>query len=116
MGDRTKAIGDLSALPAAAGEGKTGEYWYHEATQVWFDDADHYRMVRAMCRISCTVCESSGNKGKKGSKSSKAKHKIKFETIEQLKAHLFNKHCLYMCDLCLDGRKVMLLMMACLSF
>lgn len=106
MGDRTKAIGDLSALPAAAGEGKTGEYWYHEATQVWFDDADHYRMVRAMCRISCTVCESSGNKGKKGSKSSKAKHKIKFETIEQLKAHLFNKHCLYMCDLCLDGRKV----------
>ncbi|EMS53565.1 hypothetical protein TRIUR3_20112 [Triticum urartu] len=105
-GDRTKAIGDLSALPAAAGEGKTGDYWYHEATQVWFDDADHYRMVRAMCRISCTVCESSGNKGKKGSKSSKAKHKIKFETIEQLKAHLSNKHCLYMCDLCLDGRKV----------
>ncbi|XP_037405101.1 E3 ubiquitin-protein ligase ZNF598-like isoform X1 [Triticum dicoccoides] len=106
MGDRTKAIGDLSALPAAAGEGKTGDYWYHEATQVWFDDADHYRMVRAICRISCTVCESSGNKGKKGSKSSKAKHKIKFETIEQLKAHLSNKHCLYMCDLCLDGRKV----------
>jgi hypothetical protein len=106
-------ISDFSALPAVAGEGKAGEYWYHEGTQVWFDDADHYRTVRAMCQFSCAVCKDStgtpaGKKG--GSKASKAKHKKKIGSIEQLKGHLFDHHKLYMCDLCLEGRKVMLLM------
>uniref|UniRef100_A0ACD5VHP9 Uncharacterized protein n=1 Tax=Avena sativa TaxID=4498 RepID=A0ACD5VHP9_AVESA len=108
LGDRTKVISDFSALPAVAGEGKVGEYWYHEGTQVWFDDVENYRTVRAMCQISCTVCkDSTSNNGKKGgSKASKAKHKKKIGSIEQLKTHLFDQHHLYMCDLCLDGRKV----------
>lgn len=107
MGDRTRVISDFSALPVAPGEGKAGEYWYHEDTQVWFDDADHYRAVRSMCRISCTVCEGSSSKRvKKGRKVGKPKHNVKFGSIEQLKGHLIDQHCLYMCDLCLDGRKV----------
>ncbi|XP_047072850.1 E3 ubiquitin-protein ligase hel2-like [Lolium rigidum] len=111
LGDRTKLIGDFSALPAVAGEGKAGEYWYHEATQVWFDDVDQYRTVRALCQFSCTVCKDSAGTGtgsgkKGGGKASKAKHKKKIGSIEQLKVHLFDHHHLYMCDLCLDGRKV----------
>lgn len=106
LGDRTKVITDFSTLPAVAGEGKTGEYWYHEGTQMWFDDVDQYRAVRAMCQISCAVCKDSGSAGKKGGKASKAKHKKKIGSIEQLKVHLFDQHHLYMCDLCLDGRKV----------
>jgi hypothetical protein len=98
-----------------AGEGKAGEYWYHEATQVWFDDVDQYRTVRALCQFSCTVCKDSAGTGtgsgkKGGGKASKAKHKKKIGSIEQLKVHLFDHHHLYMCDLCLDGRKVMLFM------
>ncbi|CAM0880740.1 unnamed protein product [Alopecurus aequalis] len=105
LGDRTKLISDFSTLPSS-GEGRAGEYWYHEGTQVWFDDVEQYKTVRAMCQISCTVCKDNTSRGNKGSKASKAKHKKKIGSIEQLKGHLFDHHQLYMCDLCLDGRKV----------
>ncbi|VAH03832.1 unnamed protein product [Triticum turgidum subsp. durum] len=57
MGDYTKVISDFSVLPTEANEGNVGEYWYHEDTKAYFDDADHYKMIRAMCRLSCSVCD-----------------------------------------------------------
>ncbi|KAL5228391.1 hypothetical protein ABZP36_016656, partial [Zizania latifolia] len=58
-----------------------------------------------MCRLSCSVCDTNSNKGHRG-KVAKAKRKNKLRSVEQLKGHLFNRHGLYMCDLCLEGRKV----------
>uniref|UniRef100_A0A0E0JGF0 C2H2-type domain-containing protein n=1 Tax=Oryza punctata TaxID=4537 RepID=A0A0E0JGF0_ORYPU len=106
MGDGTRVIPDFSALRGAGGEGKAGEYWHHEATQTWFDDADQYRKISAMCRLSCSVCERSGNKEERCGKAAKAKRKSKIRSVDQLKGHLLNRHGLYMCDLCLEGRKV----------
>uniref|UniRef100_A0A0E0C006 RING-type domain-containing protein n=1 Tax=Oryza meridionalis TaxID=40149 RepID=A0A0E0C006_9ORYZ len=107
MGDRTKVIPDFSALRGAGGEGKAGEYWHHEATQTWFDDADQYRMISAMCRLSCSVCDSSKKEEEERTgKAAKAKRKSKIRSVDQLKGHLLDRHGLYMCDLCLEGRKV----------
>lgn len=107
MGDRTKVIPDFSALRGAGGEGKAGEYWHHEATQTWFDDADQYRMISAMCRLSCSVCDSNKEEEEERTgKAAKAKRKSKIRSVDQLKGHLLDRHGLYMCDLCLEGRKV----------
>uniref|UniRef100_A0ACD5TPI1 Uncharacterized protein n=1 Tax=Avena sativa TaxID=4498 RepID=A0ACD5TPI1_AVESA len=103
MGDYTKVISDFSVLPTGAGEGKVGEYWYHEDTKAYFDDADHYNMIRAMCRLSCSVCD---NAEDPIGQAAQAKRRSRFRSIDQLKGHLFHQHRLYMCNLCLEGRKV----------
>ncbi|XP_010938163.1 uncharacterized protein [Elaeis guineensis] len=102
LGDYTTVITDFSMFPANATEGKVGQYWYHEDTQAFFDDVDHYRMIKAMCRLSCSVCDKSAEE--QGSEGTKRRHR--FRSIEQLKGHLFHQHRLFMCSLCLEGRKV----------
>ncbi|XP_011023853.1 PREDICTED: E3 ubiquitin-protein ligase HEL2-like isoform X3 [Populus euphratica] len=95
LGDYTRMISDFKGLGEVNGsEGKAGEYWYHEGTKAYFDDSDHYKMIKAMCKLSCNVC----NKKNGGSK--------EFNSVEQLKAHLFHRHSLFMCSLCLEGRKI----------
>uniref|UniRef100_A0A3N7EVA9 RING-type domain-containing protein n=1 Tax=Populus trichocarpa TaxID=3694 RepID=A0A3N7EVA9_POPTR len=95
LGDCTRMISDFKGLGGVNGkEGKVGECWYHEGTKAYFDDFDHYKMIKAMCRLSCNVC----NKKDGGSK--------EFNSVEQLKGHLFHKHRLFMCGLCLEGRKI----------
>ncbi|KAJ0112630.1 hypothetical protein Patl1_00810 [Pistacia atlantica] len=101
MGDYTKMISDFSVLPSELREGRVGPYWYHEDTQTFFDDVDHYKMIKAMCRLSCNVCDNMEEQAIDG-----AKRRAKFRNIEQLKGHLFHKHKLLMCSLCLEGRKV----------
>ncbi|EYU46869.1 hypothetical protein ABFS82_04G002400 [Erythranthe guttata] len=101
MGDYTKTISDFSLFPSEVKEGKVGHYWYHEDTQTFFDDSDHYRMIKAMCRLSCSVCDKMEDHPDDGSR-----RRVKFKNIEQLKGHLFHKHKLFMCSLCLEGRKV----------
>ncbi|CAN1292859.1 E3 ubiquitin-protein ligase ZNF598 [Linum perenne] len=54
LGDYTRMINDFSVLPSEPREGRVGSYWYHEDTQAFFDDAEHYKMVKAMCRLSCS--------------------------------------------------------------
>ncbi|KAL6624748.1 hypothetical protein ACP70R_032069 [Stipagrostis hirtigluma subsp. patula] len=103
MGDYTRVVTDFSVFPTGANEGKVGDYWYHEDTQAYFDDGDHYRMIRAMCRLSCSVCD---NAEDQVTLAAQAKRRSKFRSIEQLKGHLFHAHRLYMCNLCLEGRKV----------
>ncbi|KAL9239783.1 hypothetical protein vseg_014072 [Gypsophila vaccaria] len=95
MGDYTKMIGDFSQLSSHPKEGKLGAYWYHEHTQAFFDDPDHYHMIKATCRLSCSVCDHD-----------QLDRPPRFRNIGQLKSHLAHHHKLFMCDLCLEGRKV----------
>ncbi|KAL6504966.1 hypothetical protein OROGR_024783 [Orobanche gracilis] len=101
LGDYTKTINDFSLLPSEVKEGRVGQYWYHEDTQAFFDDLDHYKMIKAMCRLSCSVCDKMENHPDDDSRK-----RARFRNIEQLKGHLFHKHRLLMCSLCLEGRKV----------
>ena len=94
-------INDFSSLPSDVREGRVGSYWYHEDTNAFFDDVNHYRMIKAMCRLSCCLCD----KAKKQPRDA-SKPKARFRNIEQLKGHLFHQHKLFMCSLCLEGRKV----------
>ncbi|KAJ9543151.1 hypothetical protein OSB04_022858 [Centaurea solstitialis] len=101
LGDYTKMISDFSVFPAEDKEGRSGSYWYHEDTQAYFDDLDQYKMIKAMCRLSCSVCDKVEDVSGNGSK-----RKARFRNIDQLKGHLFHQHRLLMCSLCLEGRKV----------
>ncbi|KAE8657648.1 autophagy-related protein 8i-like [Hibiscus syriacus] len=101
LGDYTRMINDFSVLPSDAREGRVISYWYHEDTQAFFDDVDHYRMIKAMCKLSCSVCDKMEEQP-----NDEAKRRGKFRNIEQLKGHLFHRHKLVMCSLCLEGRKV----------
>ncbi|KAH9622277.1 hypothetical protein KSS87_001377 [Heliosperma pusillum] len=98
MGDYTKMIGDFSKqLPVVSQgkEGKVGAYWYHEDTQSYFDDLEQYNIIKATCRLSCSVCDQDPAFNKR----------LRFRNIGQLKGHLAHQHKLFMCDLCLEGRK-----------
>ncbi|KAH1259128.1 E3 ubiquitin-protein ligase ZNF598 [Glycine max] len=102
LGDYTRMINDFSTLPLEAREGKVGSYWYHEDTNAFFDDVDHYRMIKAMCRLSCNVCDKIEDQPQDAA----SRRRAKFRNIGQLKGHLFHRHKLHMCNLCLEGRKV----------
>ncbi|KAJ0449764.1 putative transcription factor interactor and regulator LIM family [Helianthus annuus] len=101
LGDYTKTISDFSVFPLENKEGRSGSYWYHEDTQSYFDDFEQYKMIKAMCRLSCSVCDKMEDNS-----SNKSKRKARFRDIFQLKGHLFHQHSLFMCSLCLEGRKV----------
>ncbi|GMH20921.1 hypothetical protein Nepgr_022763 [Nepenthes gracilis] len=100
LGDYTKMINDFSILPSEVRDGRVEPYWYHEDTQAFFDDLDHYNMIKAMCRLSCSVCDNSEEQH------DVFRRRQRFRNIDQLKGHLFHKHRLLMCSLCLEGRKV----------
>lgn len=104
MGDYTRVICDFSILPLEPKEGRVGKYWYHEGTQTFFDDQDHYKMVKAMCKLSCSICDKADEQP-----GDAPKRRARFRNVEQLKGHLFHKHRSFMCSLCLEGRKVVLL-------
>ncbi|XP_021832514.1 E3 ubiquitin-protein ligase ZNF598 [Prunus avium] len=101
LGDYTRMISDFSVLPSEVREGRVGSYWYHEDTQAFFDDVDHYKMIKAMCKLSCSECDRTEEQSNDG-----PKRRGKIRNVEQLKGHLFHKHRLFMCSLCLEGRKV----------
>ncbi|XP_078446644.1 uncharacterized protein LOC144715581 [Wolffia australiana] len=101
MGDYTRVITDFSQFPSGPSEGQVGNFWYHEDTQAYFDDRAQYQMIKAMCRLSCSVCERSEEEADGG-----GKRRSRFRNIDQLKNHLFHRHKLFMCSLCLEGRKV----------
>ncbi|KAJ6400909.1 hypothetical protein OIU84_016350 [Salix udensis] len=101
LGDYTRMINDFSVLPSEPKEGRIGSYWYHEDTQAFFDDVDHYKMIKAMCKLSCSLCD-------KEESNDGSKRRGKFRNVNQLKGHLFHQHKLHMCSLCLEGRKIFL--------
>ncbi|KAM5551531.1 hypothetical protein ABKV19_026396 [Rosa sericea] len=101
LGDYTKMIKDFSVLPSQGREGRLGPYWYHEDTQAFFDDVDHYKMIKAMCKLSCSECDKLEEQSNDNSR-----RRARFRNIEQLKGHLYHQHRLSMCPLCLEARKV----------
>ncbi|VVB03579.1 unnamed protein product [Arabis nemorensis] len=102
LGDSTKTITDFSTLPTVPKEGRVGSLWYHEETKVFFDDLNQYTKIKAMCRLSCTLCD----KTKKSQTKEGSKNRLRFKSVEHLKDHLNHQHRLHMCSLCLVGRKV----------
>ncbi|XP_010559174.1 PREDICTED: zinc finger protein 598-like isoform X2 [Tarenaya hassleriana] len=101
LGDYTRTINDFSTFPSERKDGRIGSFWYHEDTQAFFDDLDQFMMIKAMCRLSCSVCDKAERQSKEG-----PKHHVRFKSVEQLKGHLYHRHELHMCSLCLEGRKV----------
>ncbi|CAN8267830.1 unnamed protein product [Cochlearia groenlandica] len=108
LGDYTRTINDFSTFPSAPKEGRVvGGFWYHEDTQAFFDDLDQYRMIKAMCRLSCSVCDKAEEQPREGGGGGGPRHhRQRIKSVEQLKGHLFHKHKLHMCSLCLEGRKI----------
>ncbi|CAH2063110.1 unnamed protein product [Thlaspi arvense] len=105
LGDYTRTINDFSTFPSSPREGRVaGGFWYHEDTQAFFDDLDQYRMIKAMCRLSCSVCDKTEDQPREGGPG--PRHRLRIKSVEQLKGHLFHKHKLNMCNLCLEGRKI----------
>uniref|UniRef100_A0A7N0UAI5 RING-type E3 ubiquitin transferase n=1 Tax=Kalanchoe fedtschenkoi TaxID=63787 RepID=A0A7N0UAI5_KALFE len=101
LGEYTNVIKDFSTLPSDPTEGRAGPYWYHEGTHAYFDDSDHYKMIKATCKLTCSECDKENGSSEKYSRRRGA-----FAGIEKLKDHLFHQHKLSMCNLCLEGRKV----------
>ncbi|MCO5547374.1 hypothetical protein L7F22_000823 [Adiantum nelumboides] len=97
LGNYTKVINDFEILH------KSGDYWYDKNTQAFFDNKEHYAMVKAMCRLSCQVCEQT--EGAELIKDFVKKGHI-FKNLALLQQHLFSVHKLQMCGLCLEGRKI----------
>ncbi|KAK1279960.1 hypothetical protein QJS04_geneDACA004652 [Acorus gramineus] len=110
LGDYTRTINDFSVFPSNPKGERVDGYWYHDDTQAFFDDFDHFKMIKAMCRLSCSVCdrmeeeEPQQQQGCDGG--SGVRKRQKFHSIEQLKGHLYHRHKLFMCSLCLEGRKI----------
>ena len=104
LGDYTKMIKDFSVLPSQVREGRSGQYWYHEDTQAFFDDVDHYKMIKAMCKLSCSECDKVEVEQQPNDNAKR--RPARFRNIEQLKGHLYHQHRLSMCPLCLEARKV----------
>lgn len=101
LGEYTSVISDFSVFPSEPKEGKVGSYWYHEGTHAFFDDIDHYKTVKAMCRLSCIVCDKMHEEG-----NGNIKRKGNLKNVDQLKDHLSYRHKLVMCNLCLENRKI----------
>ncbi|ONK63067.1 uncharacterized protein A4U43_C07F11070 [Asparagus officinalis] len=59
-------------------------------------------MIKAMCRLSCSICDKSTEE--QGNENMRRRNR--FRHIEQLKGHLFHQHRMFMCSLCLEGRKI----------
>lgn len=95
-------IKDFSILPSDPKEGRVGPYLYHEGTQAYFDDFDHFKMIKETCKLTCSECDRDYDE----ISDKKLKRKGAFADIERLKSHLFHRHNLSMCNLCLEGRKV----------
>ncbi|KAM7273157.1 hypothetical protein ACFE04_027821 [Oxalis oulophora] len=101
LGDYTKMIRDFSSFPNNPIEGRTGLYWYHEPTKSYFDDFDHYKTIKAMCKLSCVICEDGRDE-----KNERTKKRKDYKNVDQLRGHLFHRHGLFFCSLCLEGRKI----------
>ncbi|KAI5074232.1 hypothetical protein GOP47_0010193 [Adiantum capillus-veneris] len=97
LGNYTKVIHDFEILH------KSGDFWYEKNTQAFFDSKDHFAMVKAMCRLSCGVCE-------QADRSDLDKDFVKkghiFKNLDLLQRHLLSVHQVQMCGLCLEGRKI----------
>ena len=83
---------------------------------IYFDDEDYRDVIQAKCALSCVICDkntpngqqldNASAHGKTKAKGGALKNKGPFNSIGALKAHLKEKHNLFLCDVCLEGRKI----------
>lgn len=95
LGDYTKSVDNFEALAGRR------DLWYDSNIQAYFDDEEQYKIIKSMCRLSCSVCEAAESPGKEF-----VKKGYVFRSLDQLRRHLFNGHKVQMCGLCLEGRKI----------
>ncbi|KAG6555431.1 hypothetical protein Mapa_002659 [Marchantia paleacea] len=106
LGDYTRVVTDWKSLPSRLGSSTAegGNLWYDSVVEAYFDDEEPYKTIKAMCRLYCSVCENASPEDS-GGKGMMRKGYI-FKNIETLRRHQFMIHRVYMCELCLEGRKV----------
>ena len=75
--------------------------WYESNIQAYCDDEEQYNMLKAMFRLSCTICDQAESVGKDF-----VKKGYVFKNLDMMRRHLSNVHKVQMCGLCLEGRKV----------
>lgn len=97
LGDFTKVVKDFESLH------DHGNLWYESNIHAYFDDKEHFEMVKAMCRLSCQICEEveAAESGKDF-----VKKGYVFRSLDLLRRHLLIGHKVQMCSLCLEGRKI----------
>ena len=78
--------------------------WYESSTDSYFDDKSHFEVIKAMCHLSCQICEQSEVSG---THKTFVKKGHVFRSLDQLHHHLLSVHKVQMCSLCLKGRKVL---------
>ena len=99
-------------------------YFPLKADKCIYVDDEHYRdELSTQCTFSCAICyrekqekggedpqeDSQESVGKSANRKGKRKNqsgKVEFNSLPQLKKHLKDVHSKFMCDVCLEGRKV----------
>eukprot|EP00249_Psilotum_nudum_P023768 c28978_g1_i1 orf=796-3444(-) len=103
LGDYTKVINDFEALPRLVNAGNGAkDLLYENIIQAYVDDEEQFKMIKAMCRLYCSICEQS--EGPTGNDF--VKKGYVFRHLDLLQRHLYHSHKSQMCGLCLEGRKV----------
>ena len=101
LGEYTQSAGDFSKFPdrVILPNRRGGDLYYEPHTSSYIDDEAEYKVILAMCRLTCSICEGEG-----GARA----HGVLFSSVAALSAHTWGSHRLKMCGLCLEGRKVRL--------
>ncbi|CAM6122725.1 unnamed protein product [Calypogeia fissa] len=85
---------------------QSNNLWYDNALDAYFDDESPFKIIKAMCRLYCSICE----RATEGEAEALAKGMMKkgdtFHNIDALRRHHSTVHKVFMCELCLEGRKV----------
>ena len=99
LGEYTQSAGDFSKFPdrVILPNRRGGDLYYEPHTSSYIDDEAEYKVILAMCRLTCSICEGEG-----GARA----HGVLFSSVAALSAHTWGSHRLKMCGLCLEGRKV----------
>ncbi|KAL2624113.1 hypothetical protein R1flu_008358 [Riccia fluitans] len=109
LGDYTRIVTDWENLPDRVGNNTLGEasMWYDNVVEAYFDDEEPYKIIKAMCRLYCSVCENASAEDSCGK--GMMKKGYVFKNIDALRRHQFGIHKVFMCELCLEGRKVFMI-------
>ncbi|KAL3686871.1 hypothetical protein R1sor_013180 [Riccia sorocarpa] len=106
LGEYTTLVTDWDNLPSRVGNSSSEEasLWYDNVVEAYFDDEQPYKTIKAMCKLRCSVCENASPEESAGK--GMLKKGYVFRNIGSLRRHQFLIHKVYMCDLCLESRKV----------
>ncbi|CAM6094950.1 unnamed protein product [Calypogeia fissa] len=104
LGDYTKVVTDWKSLLSHSNSSGQGNLLYDNVVEAYFDDEEPFKIIKAMCRLYCSICE----KAVEGESVAKGMMKkgYTFKNIDTLRRHQSTVHKVFMCELCLEGRKV----------